>query len=78
MNLHAAKDLAFDVVVSCSVLHTVLPPYDFLSDFPRLQKIYKATIYLIGYVSISARSAVWKQISTDSGTRVSDVAKGTP
>ena len=76
MNFHLIKDIAFDVVISCSVLHTFLPPYDAdaISQFPTFQKYYRLLIYLVGYIGINARSLVWKQISTDSGTRVSDVA----
>jgi hypothetical protein len=64
LNAHAIKDIAFDVVVGCSVLHTVLPPWDFLNDFPTAQKFYKAFIYLVGYIAINARSTVYKSIST--------------
>jgi hypothetical protein len=64
VNVHAAKDILFDVVVGCSILHSTLPPWDFLNDFPRAQKVYKAAIYLIGYIAINARSTVYKGIST--------------
>ncbi len=65
VNVHAAKDILFDVVVGCSIAHTILPPWDFLNDFPRAQKVYKAIIYVIGYIAINARSAVYKSISTE-------------
>ncbi len=65
INAHAAKDIAFDIVVGCSVAHSVLPPWDFLADFPTAQKVYKAFVYLVGYVAINARSTVYKSISTE-------------
>jgi hypothetical protein len=65
INAHEAKDILFDIVVGCSVAHSFLPPWDFLNDFPQAQKVYKAFIYLIGYVAINARSTVYKSISTE-------------
>jgi hypothetical protein len=40
-----------------------MPPWDFLSDFPRAQKYYKVVIYVIGYVAGNARSTVYRSIS---------------
>jgi hypothetical protein len=62
------------VVLICSVAHTFLPPWDFLSDFPRAQKVYKAFIYVIGYVAINARSSVYSSLSTENGSKVSEAA----
>lgn len=80
-NAHAVKDIVFDVVVVCSVLHSTLPPWDFLNDFPRAQKIYKVSIYLIGYIAINARSTIYKTISTQTPGGVNESvtnANGTP
>jgi hypothetical protein len=65
LNPHEIKDIAFDVVVSCSVLHTFLPPWDAdaLKPFPRMQAYYRLFIYLTGYVALNARSTVYKSIS---------------
>ncbi len=41
-----------------SLLHTFLPPWDFLADFPTAQKYYRAFIYFIGYIAVSGRSTV--------------------
>lgn len=41
-----------------SVLHTFLPPWEFLDDFPTAQKYYKAFVYFLGYIAVSGRSAV--------------------
>lgn len=64
-----------NVVTICSVLHTVLPPWDFLSDFPRVQAVYKLFVYIVGYIAVNARSALYTQLSTANGTKVSDAAK---
>ena len=76
LDLHAWKDIAFDVVVGCSVLHSVLPPWDAepIAQFPTFQKWYKLGIYLTGYVALNARSTVYKSISTAGGSKVSDAS----
>ena len=48
-----------------SVLHTFLPPWDFLNDFPRAQKYYKVFVYIVGYVAINGRSTVYQHISVN-------------
>jgi len=53
------------VVFICSVLHSVLPPWDFLNEFPRAQKYYKLAIYIIGYIALNARSTVYQSISVN-------------
>lgn len=65
-NAHAVKDIAFDIVVGCSVAHTFLPPWDAdaLKPFPTLQKYYRLLIYVVGYVGINARSTIYPSIST--------------
>lgn len=65
VNFHEVKDIAMDVIVSCSVLHTFLPPWDAdaFQPFPTFTKYYKVFIYLVGYVGINARSTVYKSIS---------------
>lgn len=64
INLHQLKDFGLGAIVVCSVLHTFLPPWDFLKDFPRTQKVYKVFIYLIGYIAFNARSTIYPSIST--------------
>lgn len=56
-------------IIVCSILHSTLPPWDFLNDFPTLQKYYKLLIYVIGYVALNARSTVYKSISTTQPTQ---------
>jgi hypothetical protein len=59
-----------------SVLHSVLPPWDWeveaLADFPNAQRIvirlvrnrwYKLLIYICGYIAFNARSSIWRSIS---------------
>jgi hypothetical protein len=59
------------VVYVCTILHTFMPPWEVLNDFPNAQKYYKVAVYVIGYGAGSARSTVYKSISTQSGTVVS-------
>ena len=63
MDVHHIADIAGSAVIGCSILHTFLPPWDFLNDFPRAQKYYKLAVYVIGYVAINGRSTVYKSIS---------------
>lgn len=60
---HKIFDIASFTIVLCSVLHTFLPPWDFLNDFPRAQKYYKVVIYVVGYIAINGRSTVYRSIS---------------
>lgn len=69
---HDVKDVIEQTVVICSVLHTFLPPWDFLVDFPRVQKVYKVVIYVIGYVAISGRSAVYRKLSIENSEGVNN------
>ena len=55
--------IAAETVAVCSILHTFLPPWDFLNDFPRVQKYYKLLVYVVGYIAINGRSTVYKSIS---------------
>jgi len=64
-----------NVVTICSVLHGILPPWDFLKDYPRAQAAYKVFVYLVGYVAVNLRSTLYQSISTDNGTKLSDAAK---
>jgi hypothetical protein len=61
---------------ACSLLHTFLPPWEFLDDFPTVQKIYKAVIYVIGYVAGNGRSTIYPTLSTANGTKTSLAANG--
>ena len=73
---HLWLDYITRTIVTCSILHTTLPPWEFLDDFPQVQKVYKAFIYLVGYVAINGRSSVYKSLSTKDGTQVSKAANG--
>lgn len=58
------EQILLRTIVACSLLHNFLPPWDFLDDFPRAQKIYKIVVYVIGYIALNARSTVYRSIST--------------
>lgn len=60
---HRIFDLVATLVLICSVLHTILPPWDVFNDFPRTQKYYKVVIYTVGYIALNARSTAYKQLS---------------
>ena len=60
----------------CSVLHTVLPPWEGLQDFPTVQKYYKLLVYFIGYAALNGRSTVYRSLSTADGSQVSKAANG--
>lgn len=62
---HRILDLLTTVVAIASIVHTILPPWDFLNDFPRAQKYYKVLVYIVGYVALNARSTVYQKISVN-------------
>jgi hypothetical protein len=65
MIAHETQDLIFHTIVACSVLHSLLPPWDFLDQFPQAQKYYKLLIYVVGYVALNGRSTVYRSISAN-------------
>lgn len=69
--ISAASLWAFysSAVTICSFLHTTLPPWDCLSDFPKAQQYYKLLVYVIGYIALNARSTVYKSIAVSNGTQ---------
>lgn len=71
---HGIVDVATQTVTICSILHTVLPPWEKLNNYPRLQKAYKLFIYIIGYVAVSGRSLLYPSLSTQEGARPSPAA----
>lgn len=75
---HWAFDVAGGMVVGASLLHTFLPPWDVLADFPKAQKVYKVVVYTVGYIAINGRSSVYRSISTQDGTAVSPVNRDEP
>jgi hypothetical protein len=56
------------VIAISSLLHTFLPPWDFLDPWPGVQKYYKAFVYVVGYMALSGRSTVYKSISVSNPT----------
>lgn len=63
------------VVTVCSFLHTVMPPWEAFNDFPSVQKYYKLLLFTVGYIALNGRSTVYPSLSTQSGTKLSDVPK---
>jgi hypothetical protein len=67
-------DWVTGVVFVCSVLHTMLPPWDMLHEFPTAQKYYKVVVYTVGYIAINGRSTVYRELSM--GKQVQAVQAG--
>jgi len=63
--------LATEVVAGSSLLHTILPPWEALSDFPGAQRYYKLLVYIVGYVALNGRSTLYASVSTKNGTQPS-------
>lgn len=61
IDTHHVYDTVAAIVLVSTVLHNLLPPWDWLTDFPTAQKYYKAFIYLVGYLAGNARSTVYKK-----------------
>jgi len=73
---HLWIDYITRTVVVCSVLHSFLPPWEVLEDFPAAKRYYKLFIYFIGYVAINGRSTLYGSLSTKDGTTPSKAANG--
>lgn len=67
VSFHEVKDVVSDVLITCSALHTFLPPYDAeaFAPFPTFKKYYRVVIYVVGYVGINFRSTIYKSISIE-------------
>lgn len=65
--------LGTEVIAGASLLHTVLPPWEALNDFPTLQKYYKLFVFFVGYVALNGRSTIYPALSTANGTKPSEV-----
>lgn len=83
MDAHHLVDIGTEAIAVCSVLHTILPPWEALNDFPTAQKYYKLAVYFIGYAALNGRSTVYRSISTKDGSQQSPAVKngngnGTP
>jgi hypothetical protein len=54
-----------EVSFCASIVHTILPPWDWISpdDNPRLHKLYKIFVYVVGYVAMNARTTAFKELS---------------
>lgn len=74
MHAHNWLDLATETVAVCSVLHTILPPWEAFNDFPAAQRYYKLLIYIIGYAALNGRSTIYQGISTKDGQLPSKAA----
>lgn len=46
------------IVLAASLLHALLPPYDWLDDFPRAQKFYKTLLALIQHIALNSRKNI--------------------
>lgn len=62
------------VIAVCSLLHTVLPPWEIFNDYPSIQKWYKLMVIIIGALALNGRSRIYSSISTKSGTQLSEAA----
>ena len=76
MTLHDTADIVTRTMAVCSLLHTLLPPWDVLDDFPTAQKYYKVVVYVVGYIALNGRSTVYKSISINNGINYREVRHG--
>lgn len=75
MHAHNLIDIGTETVAICSVLHTILPPWEAFNDFPAAQKYYKLLIYVIGYLALNGRSTIYRSVSTKDGAQPSPAAQ---
>lgn len=74
--LHDVYDYGLGAVGVCTMLHTFLPPWEILDDFPTVQKYYKVLVYFVGYVAGNARSTVYRSISINNPKGVNNGHNG--
>lgn len=74
MNSHSLLDIATRAVAICSVLYTILPPFEVFNDFPSVQKFYKVLLAFVGGIAVNARSKVYPSLSTSNGNTTSQAA----
>lgn len=70
--MHHLIDFLTETVALCSLLHTVLPPWDIFADYPKFQKGYKLGIFICGYLALNGRSTIYQGISTNNGQKISE------
>lgn len=63
-------------ITVCSILHTILPPWEVFTEWPTFQKYYKLLVYIIGYAALNGRSTLWQSLSTANGSKTSKAANG--
>ena len=78
LSAHDWFDIFTRLSVGCSILYSVLPPFEVWSDFPSAQKYYKLLLAFVGGIAINARSKVYPAISTNSGNTTSPAAQSAP
>lgn len=55
MSEPTAVHLLLRVIVTASVVHILLPPYEFFAKFPRFQKYYQVIVEVIAWLALNAR-----------------------
>jgi hypothetical protein len=63
IDLHKATDDLTQLIAISSMVHNILPPWDLLNGYPRIQKVYKVLVYSVGYMALNARSTIQRSIS---------------
>lgn len=78
LSTHDWFDIGTRAVTVCSILYTVLPPYETFADYPSLLKAYKLFLSILGSFAVNGRSRLYPSISTNSGNTTSPAAQSAP
>ena len=74
LTTHDWFDIGTRAVTVCSILYTVLPPYETFSDYPSLLKAYKLFLSILGSFAVNGRSRLYPSLSTNNGNSTSQAA----
>jgi len=74
LTMHDWIDIGTRAVAVCSVLYSILPPFELFGDYPSLQKAYKLFLGIIGSLAVNGRSKLYPSLSTNNGNTTSQAA----
>lgn len=58
MDITSWVSIGEHVIVICSLLHMLLPPYETFDEFPTFKKWYKLVVLIVGNIALNKREAV--------------------
>ena len=76
-SIENAIKIVAEISFCCSILHSVLPPWDWASNYPKTQKVYRIFVYAVGYAAMNARSTIFHELSINNPEGVNTTGTST-